>query len=72
MQKVKTGLLELGHPLRAAKLKMKAAGDELKMAEVQMMAAKDYLRDSISGLLSESDLEVCLDIGENLLLEGLF
>ncbi|RZC76042.1 hypothetical protein C5167_000207 [Papaver somniferum] len=49
MQKVKTGLLDLGHPLRAAKLKMKAAGDELKKAEVQMMAAKDYLRDSISG-----------------------
>ncbi|KAI3987505.1 hypothetical protein MKX01_006747 [Papaver californicum] len=72
MQRVKTELLEHGEPLRAAKLRIKAATDELKNAEVQLMAAKDYLRNNISALLSESDLVMYLDIGEHLPLEGLF
>ncbi|KAI3919428.1 hypothetical protein MKW92_012364, partial [Papaver armeniacum] len=72
MQKVKTELREHGQALRAAKSKIKTIEDELKKTEAQMIAAKDYLRDNISGLLSETDMEMYLEIGENLLLEGLF
>ncbi|XP_026444661.1 MATH domain and coiled-coil domain-containing protein At3g58210-like [Papaver somniferum] len=59
-------------PLRVAQSRVKAAGDELKKAEAQLIAAKNYLRENVSGVLSQSDMEMCLDIGENLLLDGLF
>ncbi|KAI3838400.1 hypothetical protein MKX03_000644 [Papaver bracteatum] len=72
MQKLKTELLEHGKPFRAAKSKIKTIEDELKKTEAQMIAAKDYLRDNTSGLLPESDMEMYLEIGEDLLLEGLF
>ncbi|KAI3926437.1 hypothetical protein MKX01_032625 [Papaver californicum] len=73
MQKVKTELLEHCQPLRAAKSKIKTIEDKLKKTEAQLIAAKDYLRENISaGVLSESDMEMYLEIGENLLLEGLF
>ncbi|KAI3872079.1 hypothetical protein MKW92_047685, partial [Papaver armeniacum] len=74
MQKVKNELSEPGQPLRAASSRVKAATDELKKAEAQLISAKEYLRENVnvSGLLSESDMEIYLDIGENLLLDGLF
>ncbi|KAI3995866.1 hypothetical protein MKX01_020401 [Papaver californicum] len=72
MQKAETELLEHGRPLRAAKSRVQAAGDELKKAEMQLIAVKEYLQENISGLLSELDMEMYLDIGENLLLDGLF
>ncbi|KAI3902520.1 hypothetical protein MKW92_032684, partial [Papaver armeniacum] len=72
MQKAKTELQEHGQPLRAAKSKMKTIEGVLKKTEAQLIAAKDYLREHISGVLSESDMEMYLEIGENLLLEGLF
>ncbi|KAI3973189.1 hypothetical protein MKW92_045266, partial [Papaver armeniacum] len=72
MQKVKTELQEHGQPLRAAKSKIKTIEDELKKTESQLIAAKDYVRENISGVLSESDMEMYLEIGEDLLLEGLF
>ncbi|KAI3952656.1 hypothetical protein MKX01_013618 [Papaver californicum] len=70
MQKLKTELLEHGQPLRAAKSKMKALEDELKKAETELNAAKNHV--NASGLLSESDMEIYLEIGENLLFDGLF
>ncbi|KAI3838398.1 hypothetical protein MKX03_000642 [Papaver bracteatum] len=72
MQEVKNELQEHGQPLRAAKSKMKTIEDELKKTEAQLIAAKDYLRENVSGMLSESDMEMYLEIGEDLLLEGLF
>ncbi|KAI3952655.1 hypothetical protein MKX01_013617 [Papaver californicum] len=72
MQKFKTGLLEHGQPLRAAKSNMKAISDMLKKAEAQLDAAKDYVRQNASGLLSESDIEMYLEMGENLLFDGMF
>ncbi|KAI3838399.1 hypothetical protein MKX03_000643 [Papaver bracteatum] len=72
MQKVNTELKEHGRPLRAAKSKMKTLEDELKKTESQLIAAKDYVREKVSGVLSESDMEMYLEIGEDLLLEGLF
>ncbi|KAI3926441.1 hypothetical protein MKX01_032629 [Papaver californicum] len=72
MQKVKTELLELGQPLRAAKSRVRAASDELKKAEAQLISEKENLRQKVSGLLPELDMEMYLAIGENLLLDGLF
>ncbi|KAI3838401.1 hypothetical protein MKX03_000645 [Papaver bracteatum] len=72
MQEVKAELREHGQALRAAKSKMKTLEDELKKTEAQLIAAKDYLREKVSGVLSESDMEMYLEIGEDLLLEGLF
>ncbi|KAI3896470.1 hypothetical protein MKX03_014617 [Papaver bracteatum] len=79
MQNVKTELLEHGQPIRAAKEKMKVLKDVIKKVEVQMkkvevelVAAKANARENTCGLLSESDMEMYLEIGENLMLDGLF
>ncbi|KAI3896460.1 hypothetical protein MKX03_014607 [Papaver bracteatum] len=72
MQSVKNELLEHGKPLRDAKEKMKILRDAMKKVEVQLIEAKANVRENTCGLLSESDMEMYLDIGEDLLLDGLF
>ncbi|KAI3901934.1 hypothetical protein MKW92_005443, partial [Papaver armeniacum] len=72
MQNVKTELQEHGQPLRAAKDKMKVLTGVMKKIEGQVIEAKANVREKTCGLLSESDMEMYLDIGENFLLDGLF
>ncbi|KAI3896459.1 hypothetical protein MKX03_014606, partial [Papaver bracteatum] len=72
MQNVKTELLEHGKPLRTAIDKLKILGDITKKVEVQLIEAKAHVRENTCGLLSDSDMEMYLEIGENLLLDGLF
>ncbi|KAI3925502.1 hypothetical protein MKW92_025770 [Papaver armeniacum] len=72
MQNAKTELLEHGQTLRAAKEKMKVLKEVIKRVEVQLIEARANVRENTCGLLSESDMEIYLDIGEDLLLDGLF
>ncbi|KAI3975133.1 hypothetical protein MKX01_038461 [Papaver californicum] len=72
MQNVTAELLEHGKPLRAAKDKLKILRNVMEKVEVQLIEAKANVRENTCGLLSESDLEMYLEIGENLLLDGLF
>lgn len=64
IQKFKTELLEHGQLLPAAKSK-------LKKAEDQLIAAKNYVQENASGLLSESDMKIYLEMDENLLFDGI-
>ncbi|KAI3925505.1 hypothetical protein MKW92_025773, partial [Papaver armeniacum] len=72
MQNVKTELLEHGKSLRSTIEKLKILRDVTKRVEVQLIEAKGYVRENTCGLLSESDMEMYLEIGENLVLDGLF
>ncbi|XP_026400425.1 MATH domain and coiled-coil domain-containing protein At3g58210-like [Papaver somniferum] len=71
-ENVKTELLEHGQHLRATKSKMRVLRNVMTKVEVQLIALKDDVREKISGLLSKSDTETYLEIGEDLLLDGLF
>ncbi|KAI3975134.1 hypothetical protein MKX01_038462 [Papaver californicum] len=72
MQNVTAELLEHGKPLRAAKDKLKILRNVMEKVEVQLIEAKANVRENTCGFLSESDMEMYLETGENFLLDGLF
>ncbi|XP_026415976.1 MATH domain and coiled-coil domain-containing protein At3g58210-like [Papaver somniferum] len=70
MQNFKAELLEHGQHLRATKSKMRILRNVMRKVEAKLIASKDDVREKMSGLLSRSDMETYLEIGEDLLLEG--
>ncbi|KAI3896463.1 hypothetical protein MKX03_014610, partial [Papaver bracteatum] len=62
MQNVKTELLEHAQHLRTTKSKMRVLRNVMAKVEAQLISEKDDVREKISGLLSESDMETYLDI----------
>ncbi|XP_026415974.1 MATH domain and coiled-coil domain-containing protein At3g58210-like [Papaver somniferum] len=71
MQNVKTELLEHGKRLRAIKSRIRVLKNVRTKAEVELISEMDDVREKISGLLSESDTETYLKIGDDTLLDGL-
>ncbi|XP_026444861.1 uncharacterized protein LOC113345291 isoform X2 [Papaver somniferum] len=80
IQKCKNALQEQVQPLKAAKVQVIAAANELKKAQSRLIAAEDKLRENISSLVkrtrpfsvSESDIGMYLEKGDTLILDGIF